>query len=198
MAVSMNSIICLCHCTQDHANLLGEAIGIRAGKRHLRLEGFAEAYALAHPAEQVTVASELAKCGWNATTAKLHSAEYRQAVDRAWVHSQTIHGEKWPIEVAQAFLDPTQPVPEGLPKAVKNLVCPMPDEGFVVSDKLRLTTYLPWFRSKGALIVHQQDQPCDQATSQDQYIHIGSGNSAKNYLKASEAVLQSLTTKLNS
>ncbi|MGP5014508.1 hypothetical protein ACTXJX_11875 [Glutamicibacter ardleyensis] len=196
MAEKQPSVICLCHCTRNHANRLGEAIEARTGKRHLRLEGFAEAYAIAHPVEQMTVATELSKYGWNAVTAKEHSVAYQQAVDRAWIQSKENYGESWPLEVAQAVLNPTHPIPMGMPTPVTNLICHVPEKGLVVSDQLNTTGYLPWLRSHGALIVHQQEQYCVQATQDDHQVSFS--RSGRGYRDASESVLQSLTTKLHS
>ncbi|MGP4994570.1 hypothetical protein [Glutamicibacter ardleyensis] len=197
MSTSPTNIICLCHCIYDHANALGDAIGSQNGRHHVRLEGFAEAYALSLPEEQKIVASELARHGWDARLARTSSPAYQDSVDRAWIHSLRIHDGQWPLQVAQTMFDPHAQLPIALPKPVTNLSGYQPAQGVVISDQLRLDEYPRRLRSYGATVVHQQDSGCSQTAGHDLNIRLTPVKTARNYRIATQEILRAHTTELH-
>lgn len=190
MSTSPANIICLCHCIHDHANIIGDQLGHRTGSYHVRLKGFAEAYALALPEEQDTIASELASHGWDSRLAGASSAAYRDAVHRTWEHSTKVHGAQWPIQVARTMFDPHAKLPESLPKAVVNLSGQHPAKAVVISDELKLSEYAFQFRSLGATVVHRQGERCTQTAHQDLTIQLTSTPTAWHYQNATTEILR--------
>lgn len=198
MSTSPASIICLCHCIHNHANRLGDELRQRTGSYHVRLEGFAEAYALAIPEEQAAVASELASYGWDARKAGTSSTIYQNAVHRAWAYSSKLHGRQWPLQVARTMFDPHAPLPESLPKSVVNLSGRHPAKHIVISDDLKLGEYVSQCRELGATVVHRQDGRCTQIDHQDPIVQLHSAPTARHYRNATHEILRAHNSELHS